>query len=142
MLESLWTLFLSALISSTLLPGGSEALLAYQVSEMPDSMLLLIAVATLGNTLGSYITLVMGLLIARYYPLRAFASANHLRARRWLTQKGPWVLLLAWLPIIGDPLCLLAGWLRLSLFYSMVAILLGKLLRFALVANLAAGLLG
>lgn len=142
MLESLWTLFVSALLSSTLLPGGSEALLAYQVSETPESMLLLIAVATLGNTLGSYVTLAMGLLIARYYPLRAFESANHLRARRWLTQRGPWVLLFAWLPIIGDPLCLLAGWLRLHLFYSLVAILIGKLLRFALVAYLAVGLLG
>ena len=64
MLESLWTLFISAFISSTLLPGGAEALLAYQVSEQTSSPLLLIAVATLGNTLGSYLTFGMGAALA------------------------------------------------------------------------------
>lgn len=142
MLESLWTLFISALISSTLLPGGVEALLAYQVGEQPQAAPTLILVATLGNTLGSYITFAMGSLIAWRYPLKALDKPNHLRAKRWLTSRGPWVLLLAWLPVIGDPLCLLAGWLRLNLIYSFAAILIGKLLRFLLIAFVATGLFG
>ena len=142
MLESLWTLFISALVSSTLLPGGVEALLAYQVSQQPQGATPLILVATLGNTLGSYITFVMGSLIAQVYPLKVLDKPNHLRAKRWLTSRGPWVLLLAWLPIIGDPLCFLAGWLRLNLIHSFAAILIGKFLRFVLVALLALGLFG
>jgi membrane protein YqaA with SNARE-associated domain len=142
MLESLWALFISAFISSTLLPGGAEALLAYQVSQTPDSIYILVAVATLGNTLGSCITLAMGLFIARVYPLRVLDKPSHQRAKRWLRQSGPWMLLLAWLPIIGDPLCLLAGWLRLDLIHSFAAILIGKLLRFLVVALLALGLFG
>lgn len=140
MLESLWTLFISAFISSTLLPGGVEALLAYQVSEQPQAAPTLILVATLGNTLGSNITFAMGALIARVYPLKVLDKPKQLRAKRWLTSRGPWVLLFAWLPIIGDPLCLLAGWMRLNLFYSFVAILVGKMLRFVLVALVALGL--
>lgn len=139
MLESLWTLFISALVSSTLLPGGSEGLLAYQVSQQPDAWILIVAVATLGNTLGSYITLAMGLLISRYYPLKSLDKPSQQRAKRWLIQRGPWVLLFAWLPLIGDPLCLLAGWLRVNLVFALLAIAIGKLLRFMLVAVLALG---
>lgn len=142
MLESLWTLFISGFISSTLLPGGVEALLAYQVSEQTTSPLLLVAVATLGNTLGSYLTFGMGAALAHFHPFKALDKPTHLRAKRWLTQRGSWVLLLAWLPVIGDPLCLIAGWLRLNLFYSFVAILIGKLLRFLVVTLLALGLFG
>lgn len=139
-MESLWTLFASALISSTLLPGGSEALLVYQLKQSPDLMLLLVAVATLGNTLGSYITFAMGRLIARYYPLKTLEKPSHQRASRWINRAGPWTLLLAWLPIVGDPLCLVAGWLRLNPWISAVMILLGKAGRFWIVALLAQGI--
>ena len=142
MLESLWTLFVSAFVSSTLLPGGVEALLAYQVSQQPQAATTLILVATLGNTLGSCITFAMGSLIARIYPLKALDKPNHQRAKRWLRSRGAWGLLFAWLPIIGDPLCLLAGWLRLNLIHSFAAILIGKFLRFVLVTHLALGLFG
>ncbi|HSG03844.1 MAG TPA: VTT domain-containing protein [Marinobacterium sp.] len=138
-MESLWTLFASALISSTLLPGGSEALLIYQLQQAPSQMLLLIGVATLGNTLGSYITFAMGRLIAHYYPLRTLDKASHQRASRWIHRMGPWALLLAWLPIVGDPLCLMAGWLRLNLWLSALLILLGKAARFWVVALIAQG---
>lgn len=141
MIESAWTLFVSALLSSTLLPGGSEALLAYQVGQSPDQWLLLVGVATAGNTLGSYITFLMGLVLARLYPLKLLEKRSHQRARRWIERYGHWVLLLAWLPVVGDPLCLVAGWLGLSLWKSAVAILIGKLLRFMLVALLALGFL-
>lgn len=136
-MESLWTLFVSALVSSTLLPGGSEALLVYQIQQAPDQVLLLVTVATLGNTLGSYITFAMGRIIAKYYPLKSLNKPSHQRASRWIQNAGPWALLLAWLPIVGDPLCLVAGWLRLNLWLSALMILLGKAARFGVVALLA-----
>jgi len=138
-MESLWTLFASALISSTLLPGGSEALLVYQLKQAPDQLLLLVGVATLGNTLGSYITFVMGRLVAHYFPFRSLDKPAHQRASRWINSAGPWALLLAWLPIVGDPLCLVAGWLRLNPWLSALMILVGKASRFWIVALLAQG---
>lgn len=62
----------------------------------------------------------------------------HVRARAWLTRLGPPALLLSWLPVIGDPLCAVAGWLRLSFWPSVAYMALGKLLRYV---TLTAGLL-
>lgn len=136
-MDSVWTLFVSALISSTLLPGGSEALLTYQISQHPSAWPMLVVVATVGNSLGSYITFMMGRLVAYYYPLKALDKPIHKRAKVWLNRWGSWTLLLAWLPLIGDPLCLLAGWLRVNLLLAFVAIALGKLLRFVVVGLVA-----
>jgi len=140
-MESLWALFASALISATLLPGGAEALLVYQINQSPETLLLLVCVATLGNTLGSYLTYAMGRIISQYYPLKTLDKPSHKRASRWINSAGPWALLLAWLPIVGDPLCLVAGWLRLDIWRSALLILLGKAARFAVVALLAQGVL-
>ena len=124
--DSLWALFFSALISSTLLPGGSEALLALQVTQGVQPLWLLITAATSGNVLGSMITFAMGLWIAHRYPLRVLDQPSQQRAKRWLERAGPFSLLLAWLPLVGDPLCLLAGWLRFPWLLSLVMITLGK----------------
>lgn len=139
MIESAWTLFLSAFISSTLLPGGAEALLAYQITEFSDRWFLLVLIATLGNTLGSYVTFAMGRVIAHFYPFKPLIKPQHKRAHLWLERAGPWALLLAWLPIIGDPICLVAGWLKLNPLLSAVTILIGKFARFLFVAALALG---
>ncbi|KEA62859.1 hypothetical protein ADIMK_2968 [Marinobacterium lacunae] len=139
-MESVWAdlslpgLFLSAFISSTLLPGGSEALLAWMLAERGD-WLLPVTVATFGNVLGSMLTFVMGLWLQRRYPLRIL-SDKHLKAQQRLERFGPSVLLLAWLPIIGDPLCLVAGWLRFNWVISLILITLGKGLRYLAVAGL------
>ncbi|GAA0693680.1 YqaA family protein [Marinobacterium maritimum] len=129
-------LFFSALISSTLLPGGSEVLLAWLVSEAQHSIWLLWGSATAGNVLGSLLTWGMGYWIAGRYPLKALDKPQHRRARRWLEHYGPLGLLLAWLPIIGDPLCLVAGWLRIGFVASLIMITLGKALRYAVVIGL------
>lgn len=126
-------LFFSALISSTLLPGGSEVLLAWLVSEAKHPLWLLWGSATAGNVLGSLLTWGMGFWIAGRYPLRVWEKPQHQRARRWLERYGSFGLLLAWLPIIGDPLCLVAGWLRIGFIASLVMITLGKALRYAVV---------
>jgi len=130
-----WALFVSALISSTLLPGGSEALLALQISQAQYPVWLLLVAATTGNVLGSMLTFAMGGWVARRYPLRALEKPAQQRAKRWLERFGPFSLLLAWLPLIGDPLCLVAGWLRFAWLPSLVMITLGKTIRYLLIAG-------
>lgn len=132
----LYGLFLSSLISSTLLPGGSEAYLAWLVTDGNLSLGLLIGVATIGNTLGGVITFGMGRLVAMRYPFRLLEKNNHQRAKRWVEKTGSSVLLLSWLPIIGDPLCFVAGWLKLNVIASIAFIALGKAVRYMLVAGL------
>ncbi len=129
-------LFISALISSTLLPGGSEALLAWLISKGEYSAWLLWISATSGNVLGSLLTWGMGYWIAQRYPLKTLEKPSHQRAKNWLQRYGPASLLMAWLPLIGDPLCLVAGWLRFNFLLSVLMITLGKALRYALVIGL------
>jgi membrane protein YqaA with SNARE-associated domain len=129
-------LFFSALISSTLLPGGSEALLAWLVASGEYPLGLLLFMATVGNVLGSLMTWGMGYWLAHRFPLRALNKPEHQRARCWIERYGALVLLLAWLPVVGDPLCFVAGWLRVNLLASLVAITLGKLLRYAVIIGI------
>ena len=127
---SLWGMFLSAFVSSTLLPGGSEAVLLLLASQTPADKLLLLAVATLGNTLGGMSSWGLGRFIAWRFPLRRFADKEQraiARIRRW----GSPALLLSWLPVIGDPLCLAAGWLRTYWLPSLLFIAAGKAARYA-----------
>ena len=127
-----WTLFFSALISSTLFPGGSEALLLYKLSEGGDAVLL-VAVATVGNLLGSLITYAMGRLgnEAVHKKWLRMDEAKVARAEEWFGKYGMPSLLLAWLPIVGDPLCLVAGLLRCHLLYFLVLVTIGKAARYA-----------
>ena len=134
-LPELAGLFFSALISSTLLPGGSEALLAWLISDGNYPTLWLLFTATAGNVLGSLITWGMGYWISCRFPLRPLDRPAYERARRWIERHGALVLLFAWLPVIGDPLCFAAGWLRVSLPVSLIAITLGKLLRYAVIVG-------
>ena len=129
-------LFVSALISSTLLPGGSEALLAWLVASGEHSPWLLLLTATLGNVLGSMITWGMGYWLAHRFPLRTLNKPEHQRAQRWVERYGALVLLFAWLPVVGDPLCFVAGWLRVNLLASLITITLCKTLRYAVVIGM------
>jgi len=126
----LWGLFVSALVSSTLLPGGSEVLLAYLVYQGEYSQWLLLTIATVGNTLGAVITLLMGVLISvGYLQKREFTARQQQgigKLRRW----GSPLLLLSWLPVVGDVLCLAAGLLRLPWLTALLFIILGKGLRY------------
>lgn len=126
----MWSLFFSSFISSTLLPGGSEVLLGYLVSAQLYPLTVVVVVASLGNTLGGLVTLLMGWLLAMKFPLRALEKKHHVQMQKKLTKYGPVCLLLSWLPVIGDPLCFVAGWLRLALFPSILLILVGKTLRY------------
>ncbi len=126
-----WPLFFSSLVSATLFPGGSEALLLYRLHQ-GLSPLPLVLIATTGNVLGSLITYAMGRLGYRYTHLRwSQPSSRRIeQARNWFAGFGQWSLLLAWLPFIGDPLCLVAGILRSSLPIFIVLVSIGKAARY------------
>ena len=130
---SLWFLFFSAFISSTLFPGGSEAVLAYLASEAEHPLFLLVTVATLGNTLGAMTSWGIGRLISIRYSAENLSKASHQKAVERIQKYGSPILLLSWLPVVGDPLCVAAGWLRIHWLWSLVFISVGKLLRYIVV---------
>ena len=127
---TLWGLFVSAFVSSTVLPGGSELLLIYLAQQQVHSSVSLLAVATLGNTLGGLTTWGIGRWCAKKYPLERLLSGKYQQAISRMHRWGSPALLLSWLPVIGDPICFASGWLRMSLLQSIIYILLGKLLRY------------
>jgi membrane protein YqaA with SNARE-associated domain len=130
-----WSLFFSALISSTLFPGGSEALLLYRLNEGGD-VWALVFIATVGNVLGSLITYGMGRLgnEAVHKKWLRMDAAKVARAEAWFGKYGVPSLLLAWLPVVGDPLCLVAGLLRCGLPMFLLLVTIGKLGRYAFLA--------
>ncbi|OZI77372.1 YqaA family protein [Bordetella genomosp. 12] len=146
--------FLICLISATLLPLGSEAVVFGFIKLQPDMFWPAIAVATLGNTAGGVISYAMGRGAQRAFerwrekhPHAPEASGGfsqrmagrwNAHARRWLHRVGPVALLMSWLPGVGDPLCAVAGWLRLSFWPCVAYMALGKLVRYVV---LTAGLL-
>lgn len=127
-------LFISAFISSTIAPGGSEAVLAYLVNQSPASAQQLVIIATIGNTLGALTTLGLGILASKKYPAESTLIGHHQKSLSTVRNWGAWALFFSWLPVIGDGLCFAAGWLRLSFTSSLVAIFLGKGLRYLAVA--------
>lgn len=127
----LFSLFLSAFVSSTLLPGGSEVLLVYLATQSTENLWWLWAVASTGNTLGGVVSWLMGYWLIKRFPQRGLDEEKHQRGLSWLRRWGSVSLLLSWVPIIGDPLCFAAGWLKLSFIWSLVFIAIGKALRYA-----------
>ena len=133
---SLWSLFVSAFLSSTLLPGGSEAILAYLASDATHSLLRLLLVAAVGNTFGGMTSWGVGRLIAIKYSARGLVKPAHQKAIERLQHWGSPLLLLSWLPVIGDPLCVAAGWLRIHWLLSLLFIGVGKTARYAVLLYL------
>lgn len=122
-------LFLSAFSSATILPGNSEIVLA-AVLKAGASVPLALLVATVGNTLGGLTTYVLGRLV----PSRVEEGPALARTRRY----GPALLLLAWVPVVGDAFCAAAGFLRLPWPACTLAMAAGKLARYAAVAQAVA----
>ncbi len=122
---SLPALFIIALVSATLMPMGSEPAVFAVIKLNPDLFWPAILVATAGNTVGGAISYGMG-----YGAKQAFAKERQTHWFGWLQRFGPKTLLLAWLPVVGDPLCVLAGWLRMPLLPSLGYMAIGKLARY------------
>ncbi|UDM07142.1 DedA family protein [Halomonas sp. NyZ770] len=134
----MFSLFWVALASATLLPGGSEVWLA-RLWCLGEPALGLWLVATAGNTLGSVINVAMGRYARQFQDRRWFpASPQGLaRAERWYHRFGEYSLLLSWLPVIGDPLTVLAGVMRLAWWRALLWIVLAKGARYALLIVMA-----
>ena len=126
----LWGLLASSFFSATILPGSSELVLIGLLAKYPALYWQAIAVATIGNTLGGMTSYALG----RFIPNRALQK-NDGRAIAWLKKYGLWSLLLSWVPLIGDALCVGAGWLRLNAWTSLVLMAIGKLVRYWLIAG-------
>lgn len=121
--------FVVSFISATLLPIGSEPVLFGLVKLNPELFWPAIAVATVGNTLGGGVSWAMG--FASHQVLDKYGhSKHHLRALDWLERVGPKACLLSWLPIVGDPLCAVAGWLKLPFWPCLAYMAVGKLARY------------
>jgi membrane protein YqaA with SNARE-associated domain len=133
----LWGLFLSAFISATLFPGGSEAVLAALAYLKQHDPWLLLVIATLGNTLGGLSTFLLGGWLARRIPLinaqPVAPSVRNAAAVRRLQRWGAPALLFSWLPFIGDPLCFAAGWIRINALQATLFIAVGKAARYAVI---------
>lgn len=135
--SALGALFVSAFVSSTLFPGGSEALLLGIVAGHGtwEKAWVPILVATVGNTLGG----LTGWVIGRFFPEKS-SLRNHPKSERFLgyaRRYGVWALLFSWLPVVGDLLPIAAGWLRQPFWLSALFIALGKGLRYLVLVGLA-----
>ncbi len=122
---SLWGLFLSSFLSATILPGSSELVLVGVIRLHPELLWPAVAVGTLGNTLGAMATFAM----SWFLPLK-----HELKHTDKIKRYGTPVLLLSWLPLAGDALCIAAGFLRMNPWYSLLFIAIGKCLRYAIIA--------
>jgi len=123
------TVFVVALVSATLLPLGSEPAVYGLIRINPELFWAAILVATLGNTVGGAISWGMG-----YGAERAYEHWRHrkveARALQWLEHFGAKACLLSWLPVVGDPLCAVAGWLRLPFWPCVAYMAIGKFARY------------
>ncbi len=126
------TVFLVSVLSATLLPLGSEWAVLGLVKLNPELFWPAMLVATVGNTLGGGISWWMGFGAERAYEAVAHRKPVELRALQWLERFGPKACVLSWLPVVGDPLCAVAGWLKLPFWPCMLYSAIGKFLRYAL----------
>jgi membrane protein YqaA with SNARE-associated domain len=130
------TLFITALVAATLLPAQSEALLAALLASGKHPVPGLVAVATVGNVLGSVINWLLGRGIEQFRERRWFPVGRSAleKAQHWYQRFGKWSLLLSWAPLVGDPLTVAAGIMRepLPVFLGLVTV--AKLARYLVVA--------
>lgn len=124
--------FIVALVSATLLPLGSEPAVFLLVKADPSMFWPAVLVATVGNTLGGAISWWMGYAAEQAYEHAKHEQPPNPRALRWLEQFGAKACLLSWLPVVGDPLCAVAGWLKLPFWPCVAYMAVGKLLRYVL----------
>jgi membrane protein YqaA with SNARE-associated domain len=122
---SLASLFISSLLGATLLPGGSELVLVGVLKLHPESFWPALLLGSLGNTLGGMITFGMGWVLPQTQQLK------HVEKMRTY---GTPALLLAWVPLVGDALCLAAGWLRLNWWQAAMFMAIGKFARYWVIA--------
>ncbi|MDW3208199.1 MAG: YqaA family protein [Alphaproteobacteria bacterium] len=131
-------LFLLSFLAATIFPAQSEIGLAALILSQDYTLLLLIAVASVGNTLGSVVNWALGRGVERFRHKRWFPARQEQldRAIRWYHKYGRWSLLMSWAPFIGDPLTVVAGILKEPLISFIVLVAIAKTVRYIVVAAL------
>lgn len=123
------TLFIASFISATLVPVASEPALYGLLRLNPDIFWSAIFVATAGNTLGGIVDWWLG--YGAHQVLDKYENSKwHVKAIDWLERLGPKACLLSWLPVVGDPLCAVAGWLRMPFWPCVLYMTIGKFARY------------
>jgi membrane protein YqaA with SNARE-associated domain len=137
-------LFWAAFLSATLLPGGSEVVFVGLLASDPSRLAALLAVATIGNTLGSGVNWLCGRFLIHFGDRRWFPASRPQieRAERLFKRWGWHSLLFACLPVVGDALTIIAGALHLPVSLFLLLVGLGKLLRYAFLAGATLTLTG
>jgi membrane protein YqaA with SNARE-associated domain len=130
----LTTLFVAAFVSATLLPVGSEPVLFGLLKLNPELFWSAMFTATVGNTLGGMLDWWLGY-GAHQVADKYGSSRSHLKALQFLERLGPKACLLSWLPVVGDPLCAVAGWLRFPFWPCTLYMIVGKFLRYLLMTT-------
>ena len=131
---SLLALFTSSFLAATLLPGGSEAVLVGVLIAYPELHWIAMLLATIGNTLGGMSSYIIG----RYLPDEKTLlkkSGGNLRGLEWTRRHGAPILLLSWTPLVGDLLCVAAGWLKVYWLWAILFMAIGKFARYWLIAT-------
>ena len=138
---ALLALAVSAFTSATILPGTSEAVLVAMTRTGVGPLWLLFIVATVANVAGSCVNWAMGRFASRLRTMRWFSPSQPAmaRAERWFGKWGKWSLLVSWLPIVGDPLTLVAGLLRVPFPVFVTLVSVAKATRYAVVLAVATG---
>ncbi|WP_084609826.1 YqaA family protein [Sedimenticola selenatireducens] len=139
MILSYLLLFSSAFLAATILPFYSEVVLFALLRDGGDPIVL-VSIATLGNTLGAVVNWLLGWYLLHFQDRRwfYFKPAQIERAQRWFQRYGFWTLLLAWMPVGGDALTLIAGIMKVRLWLFLLLVGTGKALRYISVVYLTA----
>lgn len=137
------TLFAAAFLAATVIPAQSEAVLVGLILAGGHSLAALLAVATLGNVAGSVVNWGLGWWIEHFCDRRWFpVSGERLDAAEgWYRRYGKWSLLASWVPVIGDPLTVIAGVLRVPFATFLGLVTLAKLGRYGVLAAATTGLM-
>lgn len=126
-------LFAASFLAATVFPFQSELVLLGLLLSGDYPWPALLAVATVGNVLGAVVNWALGRFFNHFRDRRWFPvkPATYARVERWYARYGVWSLLFAWLPIVGDPLTVVAGALRANLTLFLVLVTVGKFGRYA-----------
>lgn len=137
-----FSLFMAALVAATIVPAQSEAVLVGLIMTGNHPVWLLVIVASVGNILGSIINWILGRGIERFRDRRWFPVRRQAleRAQGWYRRYGKWSLLASWLPVVGDPLTVVAGVMREPLPVFILLVAVAKTARYAILAAIAVGL--
>lgn len=129
-------LFFLSFLAATLLPLGSEWFLVVLLQKAEYAPIVPVLVAGIGNSLGGYTNYLIGRLGSSFLVTKVLRLGDKeiLRATKLYEKWGSWSLLFSWLPIIGDPLCLIAGVLKMHQALFALLVVTGKLFRYALIA--------